>query len=145
LIKIGSRQSLIAMASADMQILRSMQVLEPHANAQVVQQGEAIFRAGEPGDCFYGVLEGQVRIHWGEVDCGQTELLGAGRCFGEGTLVEPGNHTRHNTAIAEQPTKLLVMNRETFLFAMEALPMFGLELLASLERRLQNLSQPESD
>jgi CRP-like cAMP-binding protein len=37
------------------------------------------------------------------------------------------------------------MNRETFLFAMEALPMFGLELLASLERRLQNLSQPESD
>lgn len=138
---------MIAMASpsADEQILRSMQMLEPHTAAQVMQPGEVIFRTGEPGNCLYGVLEGQVRIHWGRAEGGQTELLGAGRCFGEGALVEAGNHTRHNTAIAEQPTKLLVMNRETFLFAMEALPLFGLELLASLERRLQNLSQPEGD
>jgi CRP/FNR family transcriptional regulator, cyclic AMP receptor protein len=131
----------MALPSADEQILRSMQALEPRADAKAVQPGEVIFRAGERGDCLYGVLEGQVRIHWGDAEGSQTELLGPGRCFGEGALVQAGDHTRHNTAIAEQPTRLLTMNREVFLFAMEALPMFGLELLASLERRLQNMGQ----
>jgi CRP-like cAMP-binding protein len=32
-----------------------------------------------------------------------------------------------------------VINRQTFLFALETLPMFALELLASLENRLQTV------
>jgi len=134
---------LIAMVSpsADEQILRSMLVLEPHADMRLVAPGDVIFRAGEQGDCLFGVLEGQVRLSW--ADEGQEELLGPGRCFGEGALVQHG-HTRHGTATAVQPTRLLVMNREMFLFAMEALPMFGLELMASLERRLQDLRHTQA-
>jgi CRP-like cAMP-binding protein len=108
----------MATPSVDEQILRSMQVLEPHARIQMVAPGEVIFRAGEPGDCLFGVLEGQVSLSWS--DNGE-ELLGAGRCFGAGALVQ-SDHTRHGTATALEPTRLLVMNRETFLFAMEALP-----------------------
>lgn len=127
--------------SADEQILRSMQVLEPHADIQLVEPGAVIFRAGDQGDCLFGVLEGQVRLSW--ADQGPAEVLGPGRCFGEGALVQRG-HTRHGTATALQPTRLLVMNREMFLFAMEALPMFGVELMASLERRLQDLRRAQS-
>lgn len=126
----------MATPSADEQILRSMQVLEPHADVQEVGPGEVIFQAGEQGDCLFGVLDGQVRLNWANE--GQEDLLGPGRCFGEGALVQHG-HTRHGTAIAQTPTRLLVMNREMFLFAMEALPMFAVELMASLERRLQDL------
>jgi len=132
----------MASPSADEQILRSMQVLEPHADVLVLAAGEVIFRAGEPGSCCYGILDGQVRIRW--ADQGPSELLGPGRCFGEGALVQADGHTRHGTATAEQPTRLLVMNREVFLFAVEALPMFGLELMASLERRLQDLRHAQT-
>lgn len=131
----------MAIPSADEQILHSMRVLEPHADVQLVEPGEVIFQAGEQGDCLFGVLEGQVRLSW--ADQGQAELLGPGRCFGEGALVQKA-HTRHGTATALQATRLLVMNREMFLFAMEALPMFGVELMASLERRLQDLRHAQA-
>ncbi|MCP9805340.1 Crp/Fnr family transcriptional regulator [Cyanobium sp. T1B-Tous] len=130
----------MATPSVDEQILRSMQLLEPEAPIRMVEPGEVIFQAGEHGECLFGVLEGQVSLNWSGK--GQ-ELLGAGRCFGEGALVQSG-HTRHGTATALQPTRLLVMNREAFLFAMEALPMFSLELIASLERRLKDLRQAQA-
>lgn len=126
--------------SADALILRSMQLLAHHGTTRLVEPGEVIFTAGDQGDCLYGVLEGSVQLSWG--DGGGAELLGAGRCFGEGALVQPA-HTRHGTARAMEACRLLVMDRETFLFALEGLPMFALELLASLEGRLQNLRQVE--
>jgi CRP/FNR family cyclic AMP-dependent transcriptional regulator len=122
--------------SADALILRSMQLLAHHGTTRSVEPGEVIFAAGDPGDTFFGVLEGAVELSWG--DGAEAELLGPGRCFGEGALVQP-SHTRHGTARALEATRLLVMDRETFLFALESLPMFALELLASLEVRLQDL------
>jgi CRP/FNR family transcriptional regulator, cyclic AMP receptor protein len=120
--------------TADALILRSMQSLAHHGSVRELNPGEVVFAAGEPGDCFFGVLEGEVRLAWG--DGSRCELLRSGQCFGEGALVQR-SHTRHGTAVAIEPTRLLVINRETFLFAMETLPMFSLELLASLEGRMQ--------
>lgn len=56
-------------------------------------------------------------------------------------MVQQG-HTHQGTAIAMEPTKLIVINQELFLFAEEALPMFAVELLASLESRLRDLRDP---
>lgn len=120
--------------SADALILRSMQSLADQGSIRELQAGEQLFAAGDEGDCCFGVLAGQVRLAWGEGD--QAEILRPGQCFGEGALVQ-GGHTRHGTATAIEPCRLLVMNRETFLFALDILPMFALELLASLEARLQ--------
>jgi CRP-like cAMP-binding protein len=120
--------------TADALILRSMQSLADHGSVRELNSGDVVFTAGELGDCFFGVLEGQVRLAWG--DGSHSELLRAGQCFGEGALVQR-SHTRHGTATAIEPSRLLVINRETFLFALETLPMFALELLASLEGRLQ--------
>jgi CRP/FNR family transcriptional regulator, cyclic AMP receptor protein len=120
--------------TADALILRSMQSLADHGSVRELNPGEVVFAAGEPGDCFFGVLDGGVRLAWG--DGSRSEQLRPGQCFGEGALVQR-SHTRHGTAMAIEPTRLLVINRETFLFAMETLPMFSLELLASLEGRMQ--------
>ncbi len=81
-------------------------------------------------------------LSWAE--CDGYERLDPGRCFGVGALVQQ-KHTRHGTAVAMEPTKLLVMDREVFLFALEALPMFSIELLASLESRLWDLRDTAVD
>jgi CRP-like cAMP-binding protein len=99
-------------------------------------EGDVIFRAGEPGDTVYGVLEGSVQVSWG--DGSQYEILGPGSSFGVGALVDP-EHRRYGTATAMEDTKLLQMNREQFLFAMQELPMFGLEMLLDLDERLRQL------
>jgi len=49
------------------------------------------------------------------------------------------DHVRRATATALEPTHVLRFNRETFLFALQSLPMFGLELLASFELRIEDL------
>ena len=68
------------------------------------------------------------------------ESLGPGSCFGVGALVDP-DHRRFGTATALGDAELLEMNREEFLFAMQELPMFGLEMLHDLEQRLEQLKQ----
>lgn len=68
------------------------------------------------------------------------ETIGAGHSFGVGALVDP-NHRRFGTATAKTDCELLEMNREQFLFAVQELPLFGLEMLNSIELRLRGLKQ----
>ncbi len=100
------------------------------------REGDVIFRAGDSGDTVYGVLKGSVKLSWG--DDSQYEILGPGSSFGAGALVDP-QHRRYGTATAMEDTQLLHMNRERFLFAMQELPMFGLEMLLDLDERLRQL------
>ena len=102
-----------------------------------VKQGDVIFREGDLGDKLYGVVSGEVQLHWGDDG---VETIGAGSCFGVAALVDP-EHRRFGTAVALCDSELLEMNREEFLFAMQELPMFGLEMLHDLEWRLQRLKE----
>jgi len=102
-----------------------------------VLPGEEIFHAGDLGDSLFAVVSGQVQLSWG---AGLVELIGPGSCFGVGALVDP-EHRRFGTAVAMADTELLEMNRQEFLFAMQELPMFGLEMLHDLEQRLQKLKE----
>lgn len=122
--------------SVDQQLLRSLTALQPNAPSREIAACESLFAAGEAGDCFYAVLAGKVALEWSEG--GPTEILGPGRVFGTGALVV-ADHVRRATATALEPTRVLRFNRETFLFALQNLPMFGLELLASFELRIEDL------
>ena len=102
-----------------------------------IKTGDVIFRAGEPGDCLFGIVSGTIQLSWGG---DRVETLGPGSCFGVGALVDP-EHRRFGTATAVTDGELLDMNREEFLFAMQELPMFGLEMLHDLEQRLQRLKE----
>jgi CRP/FNR family cyclic AMP-dependent transcriptional regulator len=108
------------------------------SNGEVVSvsEGELIFRSGESGDCMFGVLEGTVQLSWNG-DAGHEEIR-AGDVFGAGALVTP-DHRRYGNAKAVTPCRLLVMNREKFLFAVQESPMFAIELLGSIDQRLRQL------
>ena len=103
-------------------------------------QGEVIFQAGDIGDKVYGVVSGQVEMRWGD---DRLETIEPGSCFGVGALVDTA-HRRFTTAVAGSDCELLLMNREEFLFAVQELPMFSLEMLHGLEQRLQRLHEPRA-
>lgn len=117
--------------------LSTIAALAGNREPRKIKTGDVIFRAGEPGDSLFGIVAGTIQLSWGGH---HVETLGPGSCFGAGALVDPG-HRRFGTATVVSDGELLEMNREEFLFAMQELPMFGLELLHDLELRLQHLKQ----
>jgi CRP-like cAMP-binding protein len=117
--------------------LSTIAALARNREPRKITTGDVIFRAGEPGDCLFGILTGTIQLSWG---ADRVETLGPGSCFGVGALVDP-DHRRFGTATAISDGELLEMNRQEFLFAMQELPMFGLEMLHDLEQRLQRLKE----
>ena len=117
--------------------LNTMAALAGKRELSSVKQGDIIFQAGELGDKLYGVVSGEVQLNWGDHG---VEMIGPGSSFGAGALVDP-EHRRFGTAVAICDSELLEMNREEFLFAMQELPMFGLEMLHDLEQRLQRIKE----
>ena len=121
--------------------LNTMAALAGKRELSSVKQGDIIFRAVELGDKLYGVISGEVQLNWGD---NGVEMIGPGSSFGAGALVDP-EHRRFGTAVAVRDSELLEMNHEEFLFAMQELPMFSLEMMHDLEQRLQRLKEHMSD
>ena len=113
-----------------------MRALAAKGEVRDVEAGSVIFRAGESGDCMFGLLEGTVRLSW-NADAGHEDIH-AGDVFGAGALVT-AEHRRYGHATALTDCRLLVMNREKFLFAVQEAPMFAIELLGSIDQRLRDL------
>ena len=82
-----------------------------------------------------------MQLNWGDDG---VEIIGPGSSFGIGALVDP-EHRRFGTAVALCDSELLEMNREEFLFALQELPMFSLEMLHDLEQRLQKIKTQMGD
>ena len=101
---------------------------------------DLIFSAGDSGECLYAILEGTVTIEWGK---GIDELLQAGDCFGFDVMVDP-ERKRYCSAKAASPLKLLPMNREHFLLAIQEFPMFALESLRAIDERLRRLKTTDA-
>ncbi len=119
-----------------MNALDTMRALASTGEVKQVNPGDLIFRSGESGDCMFGLLEGSVQLSWNG-DVGHEEIK-AGDVFGAGALVTH-DHRRYGNARAMTPCKVLVMNREKFLFAVQESPMFAIELLGSIDQRLRQL------
>ena len=116
--------------------LDTMRALAAKGEVRDVEAGTTIFQAGEAGDSMLGLLEGTVRLSW-NADAGHEDIQ-AGDVFGAGALVT-AEHRRYGHATALTACKLLVMNREKFLFAVQEAPMFAIELLGSIDQRLRDL------
>ena len=111
--------------------------LAQHRPTLDVRAGDVIFRPGDPGDMLYGVVSGTIELTWGSA---LKETIGPGSCFGVGALVDR-DHLRFGAATALTDAELLEIDRPDFLFAVQELPLFGLEMLHDLEERLQHLKQ----
>ena len=116
--------------------LDTMRALAIQGEVRSFGAGELIFRAGETGECMYGLLEGTVELTWNG-NAGQ-ERIQAGDVFGAGALVTQ-EHRRYGDATAITTCRVLEMNREKFLFAVQESPMFAIDLLASIDQRLRQL------
>ena len=119
-----------------MNALDTMRALASKGEVLQFAPGDLIFRSGETGDCMFGLLEGSVELSWND-ESGQ-EVIQAGDVFGAGALVTP-EHRRYGNARALSDCRVLVMNREKFLFAVQESPMFAIELLGSIDQRLRQL------
>jgi hypothetical protein len=113
-----------------------MRALAIQGEVHSFEPGEFIFRAGETGESRYGLLDGTVELTWNG-NAGM-ELIQAGDVFGAGALVTP-DHSRYGDATAVTACRVLEMNREKFLFAVQESPMFAVELLASIDHRLRQI------
>jgi CRP/FNR family cyclic AMP-dependent transcriptional regulator len=120
--------------------LETIKALADRRQIESHETDDLIFTAGDPGECLYAIIEGTVTIEWGK---GIYELLQAGDCFGFDVMVDP-ERRRYCSAKAASPLKLLPMNREDFLLAIQELPMFALENLRAIDERLRRLKTKDA-
>ncbi len=114
--------------------------MESTGLGKVYQDGEAIVRQGEPGDCMYVVQEGRVEIvsrtEQGEV---QLALLGTGEFFGEMALFE--RSVRSATVRAVGPARVLTIDKKNLLRRVHEDPSLAFHLIQTMSSRLRMLGE----
>jgi CRP-like cAMP-binding protein len=96
--------------------------------------GTAIVRAGDPGDTFYVILDGDVSIRRRGVSA---IPLGTGSYFGEMALLDGGS--RSASVIADGQVTCLTIKRPRFLKLLRSEPAISVALLAELAGRLRTI------
>ncbi|MEK8022894.1 MAG: Crp/Fnr family transcriptional regulator [Candidatus Hydrogenedentota bacterium] len=105
------------------------------------QAGEEIFAQGQPGDSFYIVKSGRVKIF---IESGDGEEIvltesKAGDAFGEISLFDGGPRTA--TAVAASQAELLWLDRGRLLDFLSDFPHAALDLMAFMGRRLRETDE----
>ncbi len=117
-----------------------MPALERQGSVRRFATGDTIFSAGDPGDGFYVVIEGRVRIT-AMVGRNEPRVLATihpGDFFGEMAVVDES--PRSGTATVEIPTKALFLDRNQMLALLEARPRLALMLLRAFCDRMRALN-----
>ena len=113
--------------------VETIKILNKNGHPLSLQSGDIIFEKGQFGDVMYGIVEGEVGLF---LDNQLVETIEKGDLFGQGALVQP-DHLRGTTAKALTDTKLVTLDREGFLFAVQETPLFALQSLKSFSDRLR--------
>ena len=96
---------------------------------------QVLFCEYEPGDDFYLIQSGQVRLTKVVGDTEKTlDILSSGEIFGEMAILE--QQPRSATAIAVDEVKALNFNRQNFEMLMEGNPQLALKLLKIFSKRI---------
>ena len=104
------------------------------SGARVAPEGSVLTRAGDPGDEFFLILDGTVRV---EVASGQYVSLHPGAFFGEMSLLDGG--PRSATAVSETSARLLVIDRANFSRPQREVPELTQTLLVTLSQRVRQV------
>ncbi|RPI55018.1 MAG: hypothetical protein EHM56_05660, partial [Chloroflexi bacterium] len=102
-----------------------------------VALGVLLFREGDPGDCFYVLLDGEADVikALGTADERLLAVRRAGEFFGEMSLFEPGG-LRTASVRARTPLRLLTMARPDFEQLLHHRPAVAYEMVRVLSLRL---------
>ena len=96
-----------------------------------VEEGRALFRAGEESSDLYFLIDGALRL---EVSQRETGALGAGEVLGSMSLVGMGDHVC--AALATKPSRVLVLSRESYLRLRGDYPAIALQLQEAIVARI---------
>lgn len=94
--------------------------------------GQFVFKAGDPGEAMYIVVEGEVEILDGSV---LLETSGQGSIVGELALID--DEPRSATAIAKTDCRLVAVDRRRFQYMVQETPLFALSVMKVLADRLR--------
>jgi CRP-like cAMP-binding protein len=97
------------------------------------EAGKLIFSQGDLGDSLYVVVDGCVRVHDGNHTL---NTLGTSEVFGEMALLDPA--PRLASVTAEDDTRLLRIDQESFFELMEDQPQVAQGVIRVLTRRLRD-------
>lgn len=99
---------------------------------RVYEPGEVIFRSFDVGVEMYVVLDGKVELSIGS---NVVETLGPGEPFGEMALID--QTPRVATATAKTAARLAVISERRFLFLVQTVPVFSLQIMKVMADRLR--------
>jgi CRP/FNR family transcriptional regulator, cyclic AMP receptor protein len=100
-----------------------------------LKAGDVLFRAGEPAERMYVVLEGTARIGDGNI---VFDELSPGGIVGEMALIDHAPRSATVTAITD--CKLAEIDEKRFLFLVQQTPSFALNLMRLLSHRLRRMN-----
>ncbi len=95
--------------------------------------GGALVRVGEPGNAFYVILDGQVRVETPS----QAIELNSGDFFGEMALID--GESRSATVVTLGELHVMMIARSRFLKLLESEPKIAIAIMATLSRRLRQV------
>ena len=113
-------------------------ILDTGLLGKVYQDDQVIVRQGEAGDCMYVIQEGQVEVVANE---GNKEVrlavLGARELFGEMAIFE--REARIATVRALGPTRVLTVDKRTFLRRIHKDPSLAYRVVRTMSQRIREL------
>jgi CRP-like cAMP-binding protein len=119
--------------------MSSRQLRRIRARAKRYAPGEAIVREGDPGNAFYVILDGEVRV---DPPKGPSVTLKAGDSFGEMALLDGAPRSADIVAAGE--VTVMVIGRAAFGKLLRSEPQMVSALLRTLAGRLRNAQrQPQ--
>jgi CRP-like cAMP-binding protein len=109
------------------------------------ERDEVVFYQGDPGDTFYVILDGQVKVSVSSSE-GQEAILvmlNAGDSFGEFALLD--EQPRSATIQASLPTEVVTLRKDDFQRLIHQSPEIALGLLKVMTKRLRDTDQLVQD
>lgn len=105
------------------------------------EQGETVVSIGEPGDCMYIIISGQVKVVIPKPDGGETVIayLASGDYFGEMALLT--GEPRSATVITTQPSEMFMLHKNDFEIIVEKFPSISLSMGKIMSQRLRDTLQ----
>ena len=109
---------------------RSLQAVAVLAQPVEARAGDVLILEGEPGESFYVILGGTVRVEQGDRT---VRSMTAGSFLGEIALVEQGPRTATATCVTD--CRLVELRRHEFARLMDTMPEVARRVRVAIERR----------
>jgi CRP/FNR family transcriptional regulator, cyclic AMP receptor protein len=100
------------------------------------EEGEVIFREGDPGEAMYVVVEGKVELR---IRDKVVEKVGPGGVIGEMALIDRAPRVATATALTD--CRLAAIPEKRFLFMVQQTPHFSLQILRVVVERLRRMDE----